>query len=618
MPGWYRTVTDRGVLRRASLTGLGVGTFLTAVNQGERLLAGSLPPGALVPIAVSYLAPFLVSLASSVIALRIERRDQAAATDLLEREIEAINRFPGQNPNPVLRVTERGELTYANVSSAPIQQALEVGVGAELPPRTMDAIRSAASETPPGRLELSYGRQTFAVLPIHVPEMGVYNLYGTDITAAKVVERFPDRNPNPVLRMSPAGELRYGNDASAAIRRALGVEVGDPLPPELLAAVATALENPAAPPVEVAGDGRTFRLSPVTVPEFEFTNLYGTDVTAEKAIDKFPNENPNPVLRLARDGTLTYANPASALVRRALGTEVGGRLEPEMLERILGALADGPAGVTELEADGRTFAVRVVRVYEFDSINLYGTDITAARQVETFSRENERLLLNILPASIAERLRGGERVIADRFEDMAVLFADVVNFTALSASMSPGDVVHLLNDVFTRCDELADRFGLEKIKTVGDAYMVIGGLPRGSDDSSPASTAADVASMGLAIVDELGRVQHPAGTGLEVRVGLNVGPAVAGVIGIRKFIYDVWGDTVNTASRMESTGVPGRIQVTTEARDRLADQFEFERRGFVDVKGKGQVETWFLVRRKPAGGDRRARTAGVRSGTTAT
>lgn len=595
MPGWYRIVTDRGVLRRATLTGLGVGTILTAVNQGERLLAGSLPGSALVPIAVSYLAPFLVSLASSVIALRIERRDRAAATDLLEREIDAINRFPGQNPNPVLRVTEAGELTYANASSAPVQQALGATVGAALPPSTMEAIRSAASETPPGRLELSHGRQTFAVLPVHVAELGVYNLYGTDITAAKVVERFPDRNPNPVLRMSPEGELRYGNDASAAIQRALGVQVGDPLPPELLAAVAAALENPAARPVEVAGDGRTFRLNPVNVPEFEFTNLYGTDVTAEKAIDKFPNENPNPVLRLARDGTLTYANPASALVCQALGTEVGGRLEPEMLRRILGALADGPAGVMELEAEGRTFAVRVVRVYEFDSINLYGTDITAARQVEAFSRENERLLLNILPASIAERLRGGERVIADRFEDMAVLFADVVGFTALSSAMSPGDVVQLLNDVFTRCDELADRFGLEKIKTVGDAYMVVGGLPRGSDDSSPASTAEDVATMGLAIVDELSRVSHAAGTGLEVRVGLNVGPAVAGVIGIRKFIYDVWGDTVNTASRMESTGVPGRIQVTSEARDRLAGQFEFERRGIVEVKGKGPIETWFLV-----------------------
>jgi adenylate cyclase len=141
----------------------------------------------------------------------------------------------------------------------------------------------------------------------------------------------------------------------------------------------------------------------------------------------------------------------------------------------------------------------------------------------------------------------------------------------------------------------------------------VGGLPRGSDDSSPASTAADVASMGLAIVDELGRVQHAAGTGLEIRVGLHVGPAVAGVIGIRKFIYDVWGDTVNTASRMESTGVPGRIQVTTEARDRLAGEFEFERRGFVDVKGKGRVETWFLVGRAPGAGDRRVRTARARS-----
>jgi class 3 adenylate cyclase len=609
MPGWYRIVTDRPVLRRATLTGLGVGTILTAVNQGDRLLAGSLPAGALVPIVVGYLAPFLVSLASSVIALRIERRDRAAATELLEHEIEAINRFPGQNPNPVLRVTEGGELTYANDSSTPVQRAFGAAIGTALPLRTMDEIRAAANQTPPGRLELSYGRQTFAVLPVHVPELGVYNLYGTDITAAKVVERFPDRNPNPVLRMSPEGELRYGNDASAGIRRALGVEVGDPLPPELLAAVAAALENPAAAPVEVAGDGRTFRLSPVQVPEFEFTNLYGTDVTAEKAIDKFPNENPNPVLRLTRDGTLTYANPASALVRRALATEVGGRLEPEVLERILGTLADGPAGVTELEAEGRTFAVRVVRVYEFDSINLYGTDITAARQVEAFSRENERLLLNILPASIAERLRGGERVIADRFEDMAVLFADIVDFTALSASMSPSDVVQLLNNVFTRCDELADRFGLEKIKTVGDAYMVVGGLPRGSDDSSPASTAADVASMGLAILEELGRVEHVAGTGLEVRVGLNVGPAVAGVIGIRKFIYDVWGDTVNTASRMESTGLPGRIQVTTEARDRLADDFEFERRGIVEVKGKGPIETWFLIRRSHAPRGSRGRGA---------
>jgi class 3 adenylate cyclase len=603
MPGWYRIVSDPAVLRRAVLTGLGVGTILTALNQGERLLAGDLPGTAILPIAASYIAPFLVSLASSVIAVRIERRDRATATDLLEREIDAINRFPGQNPNPVLRMTEDGQLTYANDSSAPVRAALAVEVGGRIHADMAAALVAAARATPPGRVEVTHDRQTFAILPVHVPELAVFNLYGTDITAAKVVERFPDANPNPVLRMSPDGDLRYGNDASAPIREALGVGVGDPLPKELLASLQAALGDPAAPPIEVAGDGRTFRLSPVHVPEFGFTNLYGTDITAQRAIDKFPNENPNPVLRLTREGTLSYANPASSLVRAALGAEVGEQLPAATLERILGSLADGPVGSIELEADGRVFTVRVVRVYEFDTINLYGTDITAARQVAALSAANEELLLNILPQTIAERLRAGERVIADRFDDMAVLFADVVGFTELSSRLSPTEVVTLLNEVFTACDNLADRFHLEKIKTVGDAYMVVGGLQTvyGHPQEAHASFATDVALMGLAIIEETERIGRLRGTPLQVRVGMNVGPAVAGVIGIRKFIYDVWGDTVNTASRMESTGVPRRIQVTAETRQRLEGDFEFERRGIVDVKGKGPIETWFLVGRRDGG-----------------
>jgi class 3 adenylate cyclase len=498
-------------------------------------------------------------------------------------------------------MTEEGRLTYANQSSAPIRAALRVDVGDVLAPMTLAELVAAAAATPPGTMEITHDRQIFAVLPVHVPELGVYNLYGTDVTGAKVVERFPDRNPNPVLRTTPDGALWYGNAASAPIRRALGIEIGDPLPPSLLEELAGALASPDAPPVEVAGEGRTFRLTPVLIPEFDFTNLYGTDITAQKAVDKFPNENPNPVLRLTHDGRMTYANPASALVRRGLGAEVGETLAPEVLARVEGALVDGQSGSFELEVDGRTFAIRVVQVYEFDSINLYGTDITAARQVEAFSRENERLLLNILPASIAARLRGGETVIADRFDDMAVMFADVVGFTELSARLEPTDVVGLLNEVFSTCDRLADRFGLEKIKTVGDAYMVVGGLHHdedGADHDRRATHAADVADMGLAMLDELGRYRHANGTGLQVRVGMNVGPAVAGVIGLKKFIYDVWGDTVNTASRMESTGLPGRMQVTRETRDRLAGEFDLERRGIVEVKGKGPIETWFLIGRK--------------------
>ena len=476
---------------------------------------------------------------------------------LLEREIEAINRFPGENPNPVLRMTEDGRLTYANDSARPIVAAWRSSIGEVLPAEVVRALRESSASEPSDRVEVTYQGRTFAILAVPVPDLGVYNLYGSDVTANKVVERFPGRNPNPVLRMSPAGELLYANDASRPIIAAVELTIGAALPADLLAAVHAKLADDAAATPEVPGEGgRTYRLTPVLIPEFEFVNLYGTDVTAEKAIDKFPNQNPNPVVRLTRSGRMSYANPASVLVRKALRAEVGDQLEPALFERIVTAGEDVASPTIEIEVDGTIYRLRVVSVYEFDSINLYGTDITAARQVERLNAENEALLLNILPRSIAERLRGGETVIADRFEDMAVLFADVVGFTELSSRLTPNEVVALLNEVFTRCDRLADRFRLEKIKTVGDAYMVVGGLQTvyGFEQAAHATHAEDVAEMGLAIIDEIERLGRERGLPLQIRVGMNVGPAVAGVIGLKKFIYDVWGDTVNTASRMEFDG----------------------------------------------------------------
>jgi class 3 adenylate cyclase len=520
--------------------------------------------------------------------------------------VPGMGLFPDQNPNPVLRMDAAGSLIYANSAALPILEAWGVRSGSVLPDTVATAVRDAALESPPGRIEVVYGRQTFDVLSIHVPELDAYNLYGTDITAAKVVERFPDRNPNPVLRMTPAGQLWYANEASRPITRALDVEVGDPLPSPLVDQLRAVLADPTGRAPEVAGEGGlTFRLKPVEILEFEFINLYGTDITAERAIDRFPNQNPNPVLRLTRQGRMSYANPASEPVRKALRAEVGDELDPALFARLIAACEHPTDPTIELQADEALYRIRVVAVAEFDSINLYGTDITAARQVEKLGAANEALLLNILPASIAARLRAGETVIADRFDDMAVLFADVVGFTELSSRLEATEVVNLLNEVFSTCDRLADDYGLEKIKTVGDAYMVVGGLPHDAAGETadgarhrPATHAEDVADMGLAMLGELAQIRGASGVGLQVRVGMHVGPAVAGVIGRRKFIYDVWGDTVNTASRMESTGVPGRLQVTRETHDRLADAFLFESRGLVEVKGKGAIETWFIVRRR--------------------
>ena len=205
---------------------------------------------------------------------------------------------------------------------------------------------------------------------------------------------------------------------------------------------------------------------------------------------------------------------------------------------------------------------------------------------------SERLLLNVLPAPIAARLKQGEAVIADRFPEVTVLFADLVGYTASSDRSSPERVVQVLGDLFTAFDRLAERHGLEKIKTVGDAYMVAGGLPQPRPDHAQA-----VAEMALAVREEVGRHLDPGGQPLAVRIGIDSGPVVAGVLGTSKFSYDLWGDTVNVASRMESEGVAGCIQVTDRTYRRLRDAYRFERRGPIQVKGKGELVTWFLLGR---------------------
>ncbi len=211
----------------------------------------------------------------------------------------------------------------------------------------------------------------------------------------------------------------------------------------------------------------------------------------------------------------------------------------------------------------------------------------AALEVER--ERSERLLLNVLPEPIADRLKGQEGVIAEQHDEVTVLFADLVGFTEMSADMDPRSLVGLLDEIFTSFDALADAEGLEKIKTIGDAYMVAGGLP-----SPRADHAGAVARVALAMRDDVARIASKTGARLSIRIGIDSGPVVAGVIGRRKFIYDLWGDTVNTASRMESHGVPGEVQLTERAAERLEGAFELEPRGPIEVKGKGPMQTFLL------------------------
>ncbi len=221
----------------------------------------------------------------------------------------------------------------------------------------------------------------------------------------------------------------------------------------------------------------------------------------------------------------------------------------------------------------------------------------AARKAEAKlaleQQKSERLLLNILPASIADRLKERTSVIADHFESTTVLFADIVGFTALAEQISPTEIVGRLNRVFCAFDDLADRYGLEKIKTIGDAYMVAGGFPDQRDGH-----ANDVSAMALDMLTAIEACKMNGESALSIRVGIHTGPAVAGVIGVKKFVYDVWGDTVNTASRMESSGLPGRVQLSEQTAALLAPEFQIEKRGEVEIKGKGRMTTYWLTGRR--------------------
>ncbi len=208
-------------------------------------------------------------------------------------------------------------------------------------------------------------------------------------------------------------------------------------------------------------------------------------------------------------------------------------------------------------------------------------------------RKSEDLLLNVLPAPVAVRLRASRQLIADRIDDATVLFADLVDFTAFSTRLSAFETVEILNRIFSDFDALTEKHGLEKIKTIGDAYMVAGGVPLARADHCAA--VAEMALDMMALFEE--RYGHGPNA-LRLRIGIDSGPTVAGVLGTKKFIYDLWSDSVNTASRMESHGVPGRIQVTHRVQGLLAERYELERRGLIEVKGKGAMETWFLNGRR--------------------
>ncbi len=309
----------------------------------------------------------------------------------------------------------------------------------------------------------------------------------------------------------------------------------------------------------------------------------------------------NDVVRSAATETASRVALLTVLLA-ALGATLAYRLKRdiqlpvETLVATAGELARGELGAQALVYSDDEIG-ELATTFNAMSTRLAKQTAQIAQQMRLIEAEHERsesLLLNILPQPIAQRLKIGERPIADAFDEVTVLFADVVGYTKLSSRLTPHEVVARLSEVFSAFDQIAQRHGVEKIKTIGDAYMAASGLPIRTHDH-----AHRMATMALDMMETLEQLNRNWPDALELRVGLNTGPVVAGVIGQQKFVYDLWGDAVNVASRMESHGKPGAIHVTAAFAQRVSDRFIVEARGEIEVKGKGLLETYWLIAARP-------------------
>jgi len=301
-------------------------------------------------------------------------------------------------------------------------------------------------------------------------------------------------------------------------------------------------------------------------------------------------------LGIILSGKVDIKDEGIVIVTRSAGDLLGEmaliRSSPRTADVI--AVSDGKIAIMpyddieQFKTDYPGIAVKLVGILTESTMKKLSESEAALRAEK---QKSEQLLLNILPKPIVDRLKQGEKIIADSFAEATVLFADIVRFTEISACISSRELVVLLNEIFSMFDRLAEQHDLEKIKTIGDAYMVVGGVPVPRDDH-----AEKIAQMALDMQEEITCLDTGRNESFQIRIGINTGEVVAGVIGEKKFIYDLWGNTVNVASRMESSGLSGRIQVTAETYNRLKDKYIFEERGTIKVKGiKKMFTTYWLT-----------------------
>ena len=508
--------------------------------------------------------------------------------------LKILNKFPDQNPNPVMQFSGDGILLYSNQASEAIIKAWDINIGDKGVVDIIDKLISVKNDQTEQNLEISIIKKTFLLKAVYVEELDCINVYGSDITARKVINKFPDQNPNSVMRVSKEGILNYFNDASSIIVDYFNLEIGQIIPEPLIDLVGKTVLTGKITNSEIKAEHNTYSIDLVPVDEFDFIIIYATDISARKLVDKFPDQNPNPVMRFSNQFRLQYYNETSKYIIESWGIQLNDQIPDDIGSDLKNATRNNYR--LEKKIGEKTYYFSIVEVAEFEFYLMYGTDITESKAKEMILGK----LSKYFSPQVYNSIFTGELDvnINTTRKDLTVFFSDIKGFTTITERLEPEKLTELITDYLTEMTNIAINHGGTVDKYIGDAIMIFFGDPTTKGVKEDAITCVKMAMKMKKKLRSIRRKWKSFGIaeGLDIRIGIHTDVCTVGNFGSEdRLDYTVLGNGVNLASRLESLAKTNEILISENTYNIINKEIRCEYIDEINVKGKSHPVKTFQV-----------------------
>ena len=512
--------------------------------------------------------------------------------------LRVLKKFPDQNPNPVMQITDEGILKYYNEPSKLIVNEMGLEIDKKVVSWLLDEIKKTI-DIDVHTFEIDLNLKSFQFKSVYIKELSSINLYGTDTTARKAIDTFPESNPNPVLRVTYKGILTYFNPATKNLAKALDLRLNEKVPGELLKTIGEVYITKEITFSEINADNKTYFASFVPVKEFDFIIVYATDITASKVINKFPDQNPNPVLRVNHKGELSYFNKASDYIIKRWKINLDDKV-PENIISMLKVKPNMDKSLNfELEVGAKVFLFNLVNILEFEFFLLYGTDITDSKDKE---RILNKLSKYFSPQVYSSIFTGQLDVkINTSRKTLTVFFSDIKSFTTITEKLEPEILTDLITNYLTEMTNIAIKYGGTVDKYIGDAIMIFFGDPNTKGKKEDAISCIAMALEMRSRLKFLRKAWKSAGLSesLDVRMGIHTDVCTVGNFGSQdRLDYTVLGNGVNLASRLESSANANEILISENTYNVIKSYFKCNFFKEINIKGRSHSIKTYKVEEK--------------------